>query len=327
MERILWLPEQGRKTVNLLEEFSKACHDLDLDPGNVRLDDSKLFEKNSSFLKDEHELVTQGAARSSSDRQKRSNHVVLLDQRLKQAGAELKLQHTLYHQLAHCAVHEMTIFLNNRPLDIVWNDAFAELVAFLGVLVNCGSNLFSRQGWDAYHAFKARGGASRALRALRLNRWRKNPAEYEHLYKDLSWLLFDVLVSVPTDSSPRSLDALLRQLILTNGRCATDWTPPETAGLAHYAATGGQKRRADDDLDSDDANAEDDDAHGRAPKRRRNTDDAAPLEEVGALVGGVMAGGWAAAMAGAALGPLGALAGGLAALHWVGRRRAARGRQ
>ena len=315
------------ENADITAEFNTVCFDLELDQGNVKIDHSKDFEKDSSLFDTEHELIILGAARSSNGRQG-VKHLVLIDRRLKQPERELDLLHTLYHTLAQCVVYEMRLLLDNRPLDMAWRDAYSELVAFFGVLTANGPNRLSREEWESFYGYQSRGGASRALRTLRLNRWRHNPEQYEYLYKDLRWILFEALVThistIPT------LDALLRELIRSNGRCVAEWVPPDSGRPDLHVAAHSRKRRAEEyeqEEDSDSAPVEPDtgaDVPERPAKRPRNPyPGAAPMRELGAVVGGVVAAGLAAsAVAGAALGPIGALMGGAMALRWAAARRA-----
>jgi hypothetical protein len=328
LEYIFNSHDNVRENPNITEDFNAVCFDLDLDQGNIKLDHNRDFEKDSSLFDTEHELITMGAARSSNDARRGVKHIVLIDRRLKEPGTDLELLHTLYHKLSQCVVHEMRLIFDNRPLDTAWRDAFSELVAFLGVLATAGPNRLSRAAWDTYYGYQTRGGAQRALRTLRMNRWRHNPEQYELLYKDLAWVLYEALLS--RAASVPTLDTLLRELVKSNGRCVADWAPPAAAGPSYYAAARSRKRRADeyDDDDPDaDATADSDlgpDPPDRPAKRPRNRHPgAAPLRELGAMVGSAVAAGWAvAAVAGPALGPVAALFGGAVALRWAAARRA-----
>jgi hypothetical protein len=210
--------------------LTKSCNEVGLDRSKIYFETHFDFSQSISSF-DEHTLQTLGNAthRGREGSLIDVTHEIKIDRSLK---GTLQGQHTLYHELAHCAVFEQEHFWS-RDLDRAWNEAFAELLATLAVLLRNGPNDHSRRLWASYLDFKARGGAIAALNSYRNDRVVSASEAHDMCYERLRWVLFEA-VALHRRFGAR-LDNLLTELILTNGNSDV-WLPPSVAAATTVAA-------------------------------------------------------------------------------------------
>lgn len=210
VESLLSEDRQTRVGMDYDRMFRTACEDLGLDSRRIQFDfDFDFKSSRSSF--DHHTMQTLGDARAVGDYLE-ARHTIRLDRSLKENT--VRWLHTLYHELSHCVVYEEKKRLQNRDLDIAWEEAFVELVSFLAVLSRLRYSDWGFEQWLHYNEFKTKN-INSVIEGYKRNRVRNEGEEYELRYKELRWVLYEAYIQRPRRF--KNLQKLLEELIYTNG--------------------------------------------------------------------------------------------------------------